>query len=42
VDLADYNKQMPVNFSEALELIEWLMDRVDQLNEVIEDLEGDY
>jgi len=42
MNLKDYNKEMPTNIIEANELIEWLMDRVDQLNEIIEELEGDY
>jgi len=39
MNLADYNKTMPTNLVEANELIEWLMDRVDQLNEIIDELE---
>ena len=41
MNLADYNKTYPTTFLEAVELIQWLMDRIDQLYYVIEDLEGD-
>jgi len=40
--LEDYSKKAPTNLTEANQLIEWLLDRIDQLNEIIEELEGDY
>jgi penicillin V acylase-like amidase (Ntn superfamily) len=39
MNLSDYNKTNPTNLIEAQQLIEWLMDRIDQLNEIIEELE---
>ena len=39
--LSNYNKKEPTNLTEALELIEWLLDRIGQLNEIIEELEGE-
>lgn len=38
--LSDYGLKEPTTFMEAMEVINKLLDRCDQLNEVIEDIES--
>jgi len=41
VQLSDYNIPTPATYDDAMSVIDWLLDRIDQLNEIIDDLDGD-